>query len=154
MNDEIGSGGVPMDREYQSADLILKLYDLRREPVLRKAREWYRNEFTPKSADDVVAALSGEHSASFRMVTSYWEMAASFVTRGVIDWDMFMQANPGEPFDVFMKLYPFLPELRARFESKYDDKQALQHLENILMKLPHAELRFADALGKLSQRSK
>jgi len=128
-----------MTGSYQSADLILKLYDLRREEVMRKARDWYMKEFHPGSAQDVVDVLRGEHSAYFRMVTSYWEMAASFVNNGAIDWKMFMAANPGEPVNVFVKIYPHLEELRSMFASKYDDNQAFQHLEQVVMKLPHAK---------------
>jgi hypothetical protein len=128
-----------MTSSYESADLILKLYDLRREAVMRTARDWYMKEFHPESAEDVVNVLRGEHSAYFRMVTSYWEMAASFVNNRAIDWKMFMDANPGEPVNVFVKLYPHLEELRSMFASKYDDTQAFQHLEQVVMKLPHAK---------------
>lgn len=128
-----------MSSSYESADLILKLYDLRREEVMRKARDWYLKEFHPQSAQDVVNVLRGEHNAYFRMVTSFWEMAASFVNNGAIDWKMFMDANPGEPVNVFVKLYPHLEELRSMFASKYDDNQAFQHLEQVVMKLPHAK---------------
>jgi hypothetical protein len=128
-----------MTSSYESADLILKLYDLRREAVMRTARDWYLKEFHPGSAEDVVNVLRGEHSAYFRMVTSYWEMAASFVNNRAIDWKMFMDANPGEPVNVFVKLYPHLEELRSMFASKYDDTQAFQHLEQVVMKLPHAK---------------
>ena len=102
-----------MSSSYQSADLILKLYDLRREEVMRNARASYMKEFHPRSAQDVISVLRGEHSAYFRMVTSYWEMAASFVNNGAIDWKMFMDANPGEPVNVFVKLYPHLEDLRS-----------------------------------------
>jgi len=62
-----------MSSAYESADLILKLFDLRREEVMRKARAWYRKEFHPRSTEDVVSVLRGEHSVYFRMViaTSY-----------------------------------------------------------------------------------
>ena len=128
-----------MSSAYESADLILKLYDIRREVVMRKARDWYMKEFHPRTAQDVLEALRGEHSSYFRMVTSYWEMAASFVNNGAIDWKMFMDANPGEPVNVFVKLYPCLEELRSMFASKYDDSQAFQHLEQVVMKLPFAK---------------
>jgi hypothetical protein len=133
-----------MSSSYESADLILKLYDLRREEVMRKAREWYTSEFHPQSAEDIVNVVSGEHSAYFRMVTSYWEMAASFVTSGVIDWKMFMTANPGEPLNVFAKLHPYLEKLRSMFSSKYDDAEAFQHLEQLVMQLPHAQEQIAE----------
>ena len=140
-----------MSSSYESADLIIKLYDLRREEVMRKARGWYMKEFHPRSAQDVVSVLRGERSAYFRMVTSYWEMAASFVNNGAIDWKMFMDANPGEPVNVFVKLYPYLEELRSMFASKYDDNQAFQHLEQVVMKLPHAKEQLEDRLEQFAQ---
>ena len=140
-----------MSSAYESADLILKLYDLRREELMRKAREWYLREFHPQSAEDVVNVLRGEHGAYFRMVTSYWEMAASFVNNGAIDWKMFMEANPGEPVNVFVKLYPYLEELRSMFASKYDDSKAFQHLAQVVMELPHAEEQLAERVEQFKE---
>ena len=140
-----------MSSAYESADLILKLYELRREEVMRKAREWFTKQFHPQSAQDVVEALRGEHSADFRMVTSYWEMAASFVNNGAIDWKMFMDANPGEPVNVFAKLYPYLEELRSMFASKYDDSQAFGNLEQVVMNLPHAKEQLADRVEQFKE---
>jgi hypothetical protein len=140
-----------MSSSYESADLLLKLYDLRRDEVMRKAREWYTKEFHPQSAQDVVCVLRGEHSAYFRMVTSYWEMAASFVNNGAIDWKMFMDVNPGEPVNVFVKLYPYLEELRSMFASKYDDTQAFQHLEQVVMKMPHAQELLAEKVEQFKE---
>ncbi len=140
-----------MSSEYESADLILKLYDLRREKVMRKAREWYSKQFHPQSAQEVVNVLRGEHSAYFRMVTSYWEMAASFINSGAIDWKIFMEANPGEPINVFVKIYPYLEELRSMFASKYDEAQAFQHLEQVVMRLPHAKERLAERVEQFKE---
>ena len=140
-----------MSSTYESADLILKLYDLRREEVMRKARAWYIKEFHPASAQDVVSTLRGEHSAYFRMVTSYWEMASSFVNNGAIDWKMFMDASPGEPVNVFAKFYPYLEELRSLFASKYDDNQAFQHLEQVVMKLPHAKEQLEERVEQFAE---
>lgn len=140
-----------MSSPYESADLLLKLYELRREEVMRKAREWYTKAFHPQSAQEVVSVLRGEHGAYFRMVTSYWEMAASFVNYGAIDWKMFMEANPGEPVNVFVKLYPYLEELRNMFASKYDDTQAFQNLEQVVMKLPHAPQQLAERVEQFKE---
>ena len=140
-----------MSSPYESADLILKLYDLRREEVMRKAREWYMREFHPQSAEDVVSVLRGNHSAYFRMVTSYWEMAASFVNNEAIDWKMFMEANPGEPVNVFVKLYPCLEELRSMFAAKYDDSQAFQNLEQVVMQLPNAKEQLAERVEQFNE---
>ena len=140
-----------MSSTYESADLIIKLYELRREEVMRKARQWYTKQFHPASAQDVVNTLRGEHSAYFRMVTSYWEMAASFVNNGAIDWQMFMDANPGEPVNVFAKLYPYLEELRSMFASKYDERAAFQHLEEVVMRLPHPQEQIAERVEQFKE---
>jgi len=140
-----------MSSPYESADLILKLYELRREEVMRKAREWYMKQFHPANAQDIVNTLRGEHSAYFRMVTSYWEMAASFVQNGAIDWRMFMDASPGEPVNVFAKLYPYLEELRSMFASKYDDRQAFKYLEQVVMQLPHAKEQIAERVEQFRE---
>ncbi len=140
-----------MSSPYESADLIIKLYELRREEKLRTAREWYSKDFHPASAQDVLNTLRGEQSAYFRMVTSYWEMAASFVNHGAIDWKMFMDANPGEPVNVFVKLYPYLGELRSMFASKYDDAQAFQHLEQVIMQLPHAQEQLEERIEQFKE---
>src|SRR5207237_9503705 len=76
----------------KDADLILKLYDLRREETMRKARDWMIR-FNPESMQDILDAVMGEPSAYFRMVTSYWAMAAALVNHGAIREYMFDRAN-------------------------------------------------------------
>jgi len=118
----------------ESADLILKLYELRRDPTMREARNWMVT-FFPESTQDIMQALiSPETSAYYRMVTSYWEMAASFVNHGAIDEDMFKDAN-GEHFIVFSKIEPFLAELRETF----GNPNAFKNLETLIMKDPEAK---------------
>lgn len=120
----------------ESANLILRLYELRREEVMRKARAWYSLEFNPGSAQEVAAAALGEHSAYFRMVTSYWEMAASFVVNGAINEQMFNDAN-GEHLVVFGKVAPFINEVREiSGRPNY-----MEHLEKVVMNLPNATER-------------
>lgn len=94
------------------ASLILKLYKLRREAVMRVARDWYFREFNPQSMADVTEAMMGEHSAHLRMVVSYWEMAAALVNGGAISLDLFANTN-GEHLGVFMKIEPLLAEIRG-----------------------------------------
>src|SRR4029079_3206030 len=99
-----------MSKEAESADLIMKLYDLRREPTMREARNWYVGSFFPESAQDIITALvATETSALFRMVSSYWDMAASFVNRGAIDEDMFHD-SAGECVVVYSKVEPYIDE--------------------------------------------
>ncbi|HEV7645803.1 MAG TPA: hypothetical protein VGO50_17825 [Pyrinomonadaceae bacterium] len=96
----------------KSADLLMKLYDLRREATMRDARNWFIT-FFPESAQDVMGAMvHPDTSAYFRMVFSYWDMAASFVNHGAIDEEMFNEAS-GEGVVVFAKVEPFLEEIRT-----------------------------------------
>lgn len=124
------------DKE-KSAELILKLYELRREEVMRQARNWFFT-FNPESAEDVAAAARGEHSAYYRMVTSYWDMACSFVNHGAIDEQMFLDANQEQNF-VFAKIQPFVAQIREM--SKNPDY--LAHLETLVMRRPDAEQSLA-----------
>jgi hypothetical protein len=112
----------------ESAELILKLYELRREPVMRKARDWMF-AFNPQNAEQYMATMMDQEVGGYlRMVTSYWDMAASFVNHGAIDADMFNDAN-GEHLIVFAKVEPILTELRQI----WDAPEALKHLEKVVM---------------------
>ena len=111
--------------KYKDADLILKLYDLRREKTMREARDWFFM-FNPQSPQDFMNVLTSDKSGYYRMVISYWEMACSLVNHGAIDSDMFGDAN-GEHLFVYAKLEPFLPALR---EAMGNDKM-LSHLEQV-----------------------
>lgn len=118
----------------ESADLILKLYDLRREETMRKARNWFIS-FFPESVDEIFQTMIDEQtSAYYRMVISYWDMAASFVNQGAIDEEMFNETS-GEHIVVFCKIYPFLKELRERFENP----NMYGNLEKLIMRMPDAE---------------
>jgi len=117
-----------MPTPFESALLNLKLYELRREPVLREARAWFLRDFNPDSLAELGEVVSGERNASFRMVLGYWDMAASLVTTGAIDATAFLAAH-GEIFATFAKVQPFLDEIR-RASSEPD---FCTHLEKVVM---------------------
>src|SRR5438445_10734077 len=100
----------PVTTKYESADLLLKLYDLRREPVLRKARAWFREAFRPETAQDVLEAYRGKRSAYYRMVTTYWSMAAALGLHGALAEQMFVEAN-GQYTLVYCQTQPFRGQL-------------------------------------------
>lgn len=125
-----------MSTPYESATLLIRLYELRRESTMREARGWYTRSFNPSSVDDVMQALGGPNSAHFRMVTSYWDMASSFVLNQAIDEQMFNDAN-GEHFVVFCKLEPFIAEYRQ----KMGNPAYLSSLEKLVMRTPNAKER-------------
>lgn len=101
-----------MPTAYESARLNLQLFEMRREPVLREARSWFLIDFNPETLQELIAVVSSERNASFRMVLGYWDMAASLVTTGAIDADAFRAAH-GEVFATFSKIEPFLGEMRT-----------------------------------------
>lgn len=120
-----------MSKETKSAELIMKLYDLRREETMRKARNWMFG-FNPTSAEDIgKTMMDPEVGGYLRMVLSYWDMAAVFVNSGAIDADMFDQ-TAGEHIGVFAKIQPFLADLRAEWEMP----EAFAPLEKLIMDRP------------------
>ena len=133
---------------YESATLLIRLYELRREPTMREARAWYVSKFNPNSVDDVVATLRGPDSAHFRMVTSYWDMAASFVLNGAIDEQMFTEAN-GEHVIVYAKLEPFLAEYRE----KMGNPNYYGSLEKLVLKTPGVQPRLAAIRERFKPRA-
>jgi hypothetical protein len=123
-----------MPTPFESAQLNLQLFDLRREAVLREARDWFLREFNPESFSELVALARGERNASFRMVLGYWDMAASLVTTGAIDANAFCAAH-GEIFATFSKIYPYLAELRAAS----DEPDFCKQIEIVVLSSPNAE---------------
>ena len=101
---------------HDQANLMLRLYDLRREPRMREARDWYFAKFHPTSLEDInrQAPMGSPESASMRMVITYWEMAASMVNRGLVDEGFFFE-NTGEQWFVWERIKAFVPALRARW---------------------------------------
>jgi hypothetical protein len=132
-----------MSTPYESAQLILKIFEMRREPVLREARAWFVREFNPASADEIFA-LSPDDNRKFRMVTGYWDMACSLVTHGAIDRQMFLDAN-GELFGTFSKIQLLLGDLRQRLNSP----TAMSHMEQVVMSIPDAEARLEAIRNRL-----
>jgi hypothetical protein len=124
-----------MPTPFESATLNLQLFDLRREPVLREAREWFIRDFNPETFAELLSLASGERNASFRMVLGYWDMAASLVTAGAVDADAFRAAHT-EIVATFGKINPYLAELRAATgESAF-----CQHIEAVVLGMPDAEI--------------
>jgi hypothetical protein len=115
------------------ADLILKLYDLRREATMREARNWMFT-FNPTSVNDIIEVLLGEHSGHYRMVISYWDMAAAMVNNGAIDEQLFNETN-GEHLFVYSKIQPVIEDVRKLF----GNPDFLRNLETLVMRIPESE---------------
>ena len=131
--------------KHHDADLILKLYELRREPVMREARNWFFT-FNPKSTQDFFDAVSSDKSGYYRMVISYWDMAASFVTNGAIDAQMFNDAN-GEHLFIYSKLEPFLADLRR----ESGNPEFMAHLEKVVKEIPNIDEKLAALRARIAK---
>ena len=140
-----------MSDKSQDVANILKLYELRREEGIRRARKWYFTEFNPQSAEDLAKVFGSGHdgSAYYRMITSYWDMAASLVNNGGIDEKMFLDAN-GEHIGVFSKIEPFIEQVRQTLGMP----DYLRHLETLVRKTPNAEARLERLRGVFSHWAK
>lgn len=117
-------------------EVILKLYELRREEKMRLARKWYFTKFNPQSALEISKLFADGYEASehYRMLTSYWDMAASFVLNGGIDEKVFLDSNT-EHIGVFARIEPFIAEMRELSgEADY-----LSNLEQLVMKVPNVK---------------
>lgn len=98
------------------AEIILKLYELRTEALMRQARAWVMSEFWPKTAEEFFAVadnIADPHNAWFRQVTTYWEMAAAMVLHGAVSAELFVDSN-GEGFFLLAKFAPILEAIRGK----------------------------------------
>jgi len=130
----------------ESAELILKLYELRREATMREARNWMMSFFPESAADVMQVVINPETSPYYRMVVTYWDMAASLVNHGAIDEEVFADAH-GEHFVVYSKIEPFMPELREIM----GNPNLMANLEKLIMRQPNAKERLAKSRESLKR---
>jgi hypothetical protein len=125
---------MPKKPTLADAELILKLYDLRREAEIRKARNWWLVSFWPQDADDVMKvaqAMGTQENNWLRQVPGYWELAASLVLHGTLSETLFLEpAFSGEMFLIFAKLHPFLADVREKMQNP----RLLANVEKVIKK--------------------
>ncbi|MBO0911096.1 MAG: hypothetical protein J2P13_04835 [Acidobacteria bacterium] len=111
---------MPKEPTTEDAQIIMRLYDLRREAEMRKARSWFAG-WWPANAQDIVRVIQGanpQENAWFRQVSGYWDMAATFVLRGVLNEELFVDSST-EMWFFLAKLHPFLEEVREKTSSPH-----------------------------------
>jgi hypothetical protein len=113
---------------YDDANLILRLYEMRREERMRRARAWFTAQFRVRSWEELQKLAPGgsDENASYRMVVTYWDMVASFVTSGVLHQELFFQSGR-ELLLVWERIKAVLPEIRHQ----YKDPLLWGHLEAV-----------------------
>jgi hypothetical protein len=132
------------------AEIILKLYELRTETVMRQARAWMTGEFWPGTAEDYFAVTGNPghpHNGHLRQVLSYWEMAAALVLHGAVSAELFVDSNT-EGFYILAKLTHILPAIRER------QPQFLRKTSELIEKYPAAAARYEYALKNVEARRK
>lgn len=139
MTEKVSAPGMTSTATQADAEIILRLYDFRREPVMREARKFMAFDFWPSSFEDLgkVFAGAGKEFAYFRQVTSYWDMAISFVARGALDPNLFLD-NCNEMIFVYAKLKPFLPALRENVSPTF-----WKRVEDFIQGTPEAQQKLA-----------
>jgi hypothetical protein len=117
---------------HDQVDLLLRLYEMRRESKMREARDWYFSKFHPATLEDIQrqAPMGSPESAYMRMVISYWEMAASIVNRGLIDEAFFFE-NTGEQWFIFERIRPFVGAMRERSKSPHMYGNLEKHVKKL-----------------------
>ena len=100
---------------HEDAKLLLQLYEMRREPRMRDARRWFAASFRATTIDELVKLCppGSEENASYRMVTSYWELVASFITGGVLNQELFFQSGR-EILFCWTRIRALVPHIRAQ----------------------------------------
>ena len=100
--------------DHHDAHLVIKLYDLRREPVMRESRDALNAEYWPNNADEAVAVLSAvpPMTRAYRQVSTYWEMVYGMAKNGIVHTDYLLE-NTGEGMFLFAKVEPYLEAIRA-----------------------------------------
>lgn len=99
--------------DHHDADLVLKLYDLRREPVMRESRDAINAKFWPRNAEEAIAVTANDHplNTAFRQTTAYWEMVYGMARHGIVHPD-FLVENNGEGLFLYARIEPYLAALR------------------------------------------
>ena len=145
-----------MSKRHTAADaeLILKLYDLRRETEIRKARNWWLTAFWPKNVDDFIrifSELGTQENNWLRQVIGYWEMAASLVLHGAVNETLFLEGSfSGEMFFIFAKVHPFLKELREKMQNA----QTFGNVEKVIMSSKQGRKRLKQLESRVSELAK
>jgi len=98
---------------YDDGNMILRLYEIRREEKLRAARDWFLFDFQPPSWNEIRDRyFTGEEQDNYiRMVSTYWDMACTLVKQGVLNKELFYATN-GEHLAVWEKIKPWVEEAR------------------------------------------
>jgi hypothetical protein len=135
--------------DHHDAELVLRLYELRRETVMRESRDTINSQFWPRSFDDVLALTKRDHHLNrpFRQVATYWEMAYGMVRHGIVNAEYFLESN-GEGFFLFAKILPYLEAYRREVNT-----HAFRNTEWAALKCPPGREMFENIQARVKKLS-
>ena len=125
--------------DHHDAEIVMRLYDLRREPVMRESRDAIQTQFWPRSFDDVLAVTKRDHelNRAFRQVGTFWEMAYGMIRHGIVHAEYFLESNV-EGFFLFAKIQPYLEDYRREI-----NPLAFRNAEWVAVQSPEGRAVFA-----------
>ena len=145
---------MPRKPTAADAQLILQLYDLRREAEMRKARNWWLVDFWPTTADEfikVAFAMGTQENNWLRQVGGYWDMSASLVLHGALHPDLFLEGGfSGEMYFIYAKIRPILKELREKMQSP----GLFKNVEKVIMSSKSGRERLKTISARVESRRK
>ncbi len=140
---------TPQKATAADAEIILKLYELRREPEMRKARDTIFAQFWPESVEDFLAvtrAYGTDLNRYLRQVFTYWDMACSLVVCGALNEELFFNCNH-EMYPLFAKVHRFVEQFREATGSP----EAFLSMEKVIMNTPQSRERLAKVEERLER---
>jgi len=135
--------------DHHDAELVLRLYELRRETVMRESRDTINSQFWPRNFDDVLALTKRDHHLNrpFRQVSTYWEMVYGMVKHGIVNAEYFLESN-GEGFFLFAKILPYLEAYRREVNA-----HAFRNTEWAALKCPPGREMFENIQARVKKLS-
>lgn len=133
--------------DHHDAEIVMRLYDLRREPVMRESRDALNSQFWPRTFDDVLAVTKRDHelNRAFRQVSTFWEMAYGMVKHGIVNAGYFLESN-GEGFFLFSKIQPYLEAYRREVSAL-----AFRNAEWVAVESPEGRALFANIQARVKK---
>jgi hypothetical protein len=133
--------------DHHDADLVLKIYDLRREPVMRESRAAINAKYWPRNAEEAIAVTASDHplNTAFRQITGYWEMVYGMARHGIVHAD-FLVENNGEGLFVFARVEPYLGGIRAATSPR-----AFRNAEWVTTNCPTGKMLMESFRGRIKQ---
>ncbi len=133
--------------DHHDAEIVMRLYDLRREAVMRESRDALNAQFWPRTFDDVLAVTRRDHdlNRAFRQVSTFWEMAYGMVKHGIVNAGYFLESN-GEGFFLFAKIQPYLEAYRREVNAL-----AFRNAEWAAVQSPEGRAVFANIQARVKK---